>query len=288
MESILRLKEVSKAYKKSDFRLEQISFSVPYGSIVGFVGENGAGKSTTIGCVLNTISRDSGSIEVFGREMQEQDVEIKQRIGVVYDGENFPGNYSAGQLSDIFRGIYEKWDDALFQFYLKEFGLSKGQKIKTYSKGMTMKLAIAAALSHHPDLLILDEATSGLDPSMRDEMLDIFLDFVGTEKRSILFSTHITSDLEKIADYIVLIHKGKILLTEEKDKIVYHYGVMRCGKGQFNAMEENDKIAWRRRDYQIDVLVSDREKILKKYPGTVVDHVSIDELVVLLTKGEKR
>ena len=174
MESILRLKEVSKAYKKSDFRLEQISFSVPYGSIVGFVGENGAGKSTTIGCVLNTISRDSGSIEVFGREMQEQDVEIKQRIGVVYDGENFPGYYSAGQLSDIFRGIYEKWDDALFQFYLKEFGLSKGQKIKTYSKGMTMKLAIAAALSHHPDLLILDEATSGLDPSMRDEMLDIF------------------------------------------------------------------------------------------------------------------
>lgn len=156
MESILRLKEVSKAYKKSDFRLEQISFSVPYGSIVGFVGENGAGKSTTIGCVLNTISRDSGSIEVFGREMQEQDVEIKQRIGVVYDGENFPGYYSAGQLSDIFRGIYEKWDDALFQFYLKEFGLSKGQKIKTYSKGMTMKLAIAAALSHHPDLLILD------------------------------------------------------------------------------------------------------------------------------------
>ena len=288
MESILRLKEVSKAYKKSDFRLEQISFSVPYGSIVGFVGENGAGKSTTIGCVLNTISRDSGSIEVFGREMQEQDVEIKQRIGVVYDGENFPGYYSAGQLSDIFRGIYEKWDDALFQFYLKEFGLSKGQKIKTYSKGMTMKLAIAAALSHHPDLLILDEATSGLDPSMRDEMLDIFLDFVGTEKRSILFSTHITSDLEKIADYIVLIHKGKILLTEEKDKIVYHYGVMRCGKGQFIAMEENDKIAWRRRDYQIDVLVSDREKILKKYPGTVVDHVSIDELVVLLTKGEKR
>ena len=288
MESILRLKEVSKAYKKSDFRLEQISFSVPYGSIVGFVGENGAGKSTTIGCVLNTISRESGSIEVFGREMQEQDVEIKQRIGVVYDGENFPGYYSAGQLSDIFRGIYEKWDDALFQFYLKEFGLSKGQKIKTYSKGMTMKLAIAAALSHHPDLLILDEATSGLDPSMRDEMLDIFLDFVGTEKRSILFSTHITSDLEKIADYIVLIHKGKILLTEEKDKIVYHYGVMRCGKSQFNAMEANDKIAWRRRDYQIDVLVSDREKILKKYPGTVVDHVSIDELVVLLTKGEKR
>lgn len=288
MDSILRLKEVSKAYEKSDFRLEHISFSVPYGSIVGFVGENGAGKSTTIGCVLNTISRDSGSIEVFGREMQEQDVEIKQRIGVVYDGENFPGYYSAEQLSGIFRGTYERWDDVLFSSYLKKFGLRQKQKIKTYSKGMTMKLAIAAALSHHPDLLILDEATSGLDPSMRDEMLDIFLDFVGTENRSILLSTHITSDLEKIADYIVLIHKGKILLKEEKDKIVYHYGVMRCGEGQFDAMEENDKIAWRRRDYQIDVLVSDRERILKKYPGTVVDHVSIDELMVLLTKGEKR
>ena len=122
MDSILRLEDVSKAYKKSDFRLGQISFSVPYGSIVGFVGENGAGKSTTIGCVLNTISRDSGSIEVFGREMQEQDVEIKQRIGVVYDGENFPGYYSAEQLSDIFRGTYERWDDALFSSYLKNLG----------------------------------------------------------------------------------------------------------------------------------------------------------------------
>lgn len=287
MDYALELENVSKTYQKSGFTLEKITFSVPSGSIMGFVGENGAGKSTTIGCILNTLFKDSGTIKLFNREMKDEDVEIREKVGVVYDGDNFPGYFSAEQLGNIMREIYRKWDNNLFEKYLRDFGLNRKQKIKTYSKGMTMKLAIAAALSHHPDLLILDEATSGLDPVMRDEMLDVFLDFVGTENHSILLSSHITSDLEKIADYITFIHNGKIIMTEAKDELVYHYGIMRCSDKQFAALDKADRIAWRKRDYQTDVLVSNRDKAIKKYQNVMIDHATIDEIMLLLIKGER-
>lgn len=287
MDYALELENVSKTYQKSGFTLEKITFSVPSGSIMGFVGENGAGKSTTIGCILNTLFKDSGTIKLFNREMKDEDVEIREKIGVVYDGDNFPGYFSAEQLGNIMREIYRKWDNNLFEKYLRDFGLNRKLKIKTYSKGMTMKLAIAAALSHHPDLLILDEATSGLDPVMRDEMLDVFLDFVGTENHSILLSSHITSDLEKIADYITFIHNGKIIMTEAKDELVYHYGIMRCSDKQFAALDKTDRIAWRKRDYQTDVLVSNRDKAIKKYQNVMIDHATIDEIMLLLIKGER-
>ena len=186
MENILELQDLSKAFPKSDFKLENFSYSLPYGAIGGFVGENGAGKTTTIGCILNTMRRDGGTVKLFGREMTDADTEIREKIGVVYDGDNFPGYWSAKQLSRVMEGIYRQWDNALFQKYLEDFRLPAGQKIKHYSRGMTMKLAVAAALSHHPELLVLDEATSGLDPVMRDEMLDVFLEFVQEENHSIL------------------------------------------------------------------------------------------------------
>ena len=181
MKNILELNRVSKAYQKSGFALDNISFSLPYGSVMGFVGENGAGKTTTIGCILNTLRRDSGTVSIFGKEMLDDDVEIRERIGVVYDGDNFPGYLTVEQLAGIMQGLYRNWDQSLFQKYLKDFHLPAGQKIKNYSRGMTMQLAISAALSHHPQLLILDEATSGLDPVMRDEILDLFLGFVHVE-----------------------------------------------------------------------------------------------------------
>ena len=202
VENILEVQQISKTYKKSNFTLGQISFSLPYGAILGFVGENGAGKTTTIGCILNTVVKDSGTVKLFGREMLDSDTEIREKIGVVYDGDNFPDFFTAKQLSRVMKGLYKQWDDALFQKYLEDFHLPVKQKFKYYSKGMTMKLAIAAALSHHPQLLILDEATSGLDPVMRDEMLDVFLEFVQEEDHSILLSSHITGDLEKVADYL--------------------------------------------------------------------------------------
>lgn len=287
MENILELQNLSKSYAKSDFTLDRISFSLPYGSILGFVGENGAGKTTTIGCILNTIRKDGGTVKLFGKEMSDEDTDIREKIGVVYDGDNFPGFWTAAQLSKVMAGLFKNWDQALFQKYLEDFQLPAKQKIKCYSKGMTMKLAIAAALSHHSELLILDEATSGLDPVMRDDMLDVFLEFVQEENHSILLSSHITSDLEKVADYITFIHRGRIILTAPKDDLVYRYAVMRCRERQFQAVDREDVLAYRKRDTQIDVLVADGREAQRKYKDVVVDHTSVDEIMLLLAKGER-
>ena len=287
MENILELQQICKSFPKSNFILDKLSFSLPYGAILGFVGENGAGKTTTIGCILNTVRKDSGMVKLFGKEMRDTDTDIREKIGVVYDGDNFPGFWSAKQLSQVMEGIYTKWDNALFQKYLENFHLPVKQKIKNYSRGMTMKLAIAVALSHHPQLLILDEATSGLDPIMRDEMLDVFLEFVQEESHSILLSSHITSDLEKVADYITFIHNGKLILTASKNDLVYHYAVMRCRESQFLALDPGDIIAYRKRDFQIDVLVDNGKEAQRKYKDAVVDHVSVDEIMLLLVKGER-
>lgn len=287
MNYALKLNNVTKTYKNSDFSLKKVSFSLPSGSVMGFVGENGAGKTTTIGCILQTLFKDSGTIQILGREMTDANVEIRENIGVVYDGDNFPGYLSAEQLSNIMNGIFKQWDDKLFQNYTNSFHLSKKQKIKTYSKGMTMKLALAVALSHHPKLLILDEATSGLDPVMRDEILDVLLEFVGDEDHSILLSSHITSDLEKIADYITFIHNGKIILTETKDNLIYNYGILRCKEKQVELIEPEDIIVYRKRDYQTDILVSNMSIAERKYPGVIIDHVTIDEIMLMLVKGNE-
>lgn len=287
MENILELQQICKSFPKSNFILDKLSFSLPYGAILGFVGENGAGKTTTIGCILNTVRKDSGMVKLFGKEMRDIDTDIREKIGVVYDGDNFPGFWTAKQLSQVMEGIYTQWDHALFQKYLEDFHLPVKQKIKNYSRGMTMKLAIAVALSHHPQLLILDEATSGLDPIMRDEMLDVFLEFVQEESHSILLSSHITSDLEKVADYITFIHNGKLIMTASKNDLVYNYAVMRCKESQFLALDPGDIIAYRKRDFQIDVLVNNGKEAQRKYKGSVVDHVSVDEIMLLLVKGER-
>ncbi len=287
MEHILELNQVSKSFPKSGFLLDKISFSLPYGAIMGFVGENGAGKTTTIGCMLNTLLKDSGTIRLFGKEMSDRDTDIREKIGVVYDGDNFPGYLTAEQLAKIMSGLYSSWDNTLFLQYLENFHISGKQKIKSYSKGMTMKLAIAAALSHHPQLLILDEATSGLDPVMRDDILDILLDFVQDEKHSILLSSHITSDLEKVADYITFIHNGRLYLTASKNDLMYNFAVMRCKESQFRTLDKSEILAYRKKDYQIDVLVSDKKKMQRKYKDIVIDSVSVDEIMVLLVKGER-
>ena len=267
--------------------LSNLTLDIKAGEYVALVGSSGAGKTTTIGCILNTVAKDSGTIKLFGKEMSDDDTDIREKIGVVYDGENFPGYLNAEELAKIMQGLYKNWDNELFQKYLRDFNLSAKQKIKSYSRGMTMKLAISVALSHHPQLLILDEATSGLDPIMRDEILDVFLEFVQEEDHSILLSSHITSDLEKIADYITFIHNGKLIMTVSKNDLVYNYAVMRCKENQFLALDPADIITYRKRDFQIDVLVSNGKEAQKKYKGVVVDHVSVDEIMLLLVKGER-
>ena len=287
MNSTLILKNVNKKYEKSNFAIKDISFLIPEGSIVGFIGENGAGKSTTMNCILNVIRRDSGTIEIFGREMTDEDIDIRENIGVVYDSNNFPEYLTAKQLADILGRIYSKWDDFCFEQFLRRFGLPESQKIKSYSRGMSMKLAIAVALSHDSKLLILDEATSGLDPIMRDEILDVLLEFVKQENHSILLSSHITSDLEKIADYIVFIHNGEIILNKTKDELIYEYGVIRCSENDFHNILSEDILSSMKKDYQIDVLIKNRKLIEKKYKNLIVDSVSLDEIMLLLVKGER-
>lgn len=287
MENILELEQVTKTFPKSDFKLDKVSFCVPYGSIMGFVGENGAGKTTTIGCILNTMLRDGGTIKLFGRKMQESDTDLREKIGVVYDGNNFPVYLTAKQLSRILQGVYRTWDEMLYRKYLEEFNLPDGKKIKHYSRGMTMKLAISAALAHHPQLLILDEATSGLDPVIRDDILDVLLEFVQKEDHSVLLSSHITSDLEKIADYITFLHEGRVIMTASKNDLAYRYAVMRCKESQFHAVDPKDILAYRKRDFQIDVLVADREKMQQRFRDAVIDRVTVEEIMLLLIKGEK-
>lgn len=282
----LSIDGLTKKYR--DFTLDHVSFSVPCGAIVGLIGENGAGKSTTINSILGIIEKDAGTITILGKEEQEVDNAVRNQIGVVFDGGSFPDTLTAKKLNNIFKSIYTAWDENQYFSLLTKLSLPADKKIKEFSKGMKMKLSIVVALSHHSKLLILDEATSGLDPVVRDDILDMFLDFVQDENNSILVSSHITSDLEKVADYIVFIHKGKIVFCKSKDELIYKYGIIRCGAAQFDALDKHDVIAYRKRDFEWDVLVSDRDMAQKKYPKVLIDPASIDEIMLLYVKGETK
>lgn len=287
MDNILEVAGLVKRYPKSSFALEGVTFSVPCGSIVGFIGENGAGKTTTIKSILGIIAKDGGDVKVFGQELSDSNIQLREDIGVVFDAINFNDTLTAPQLMKVMQGVYRQWDSGRFLELMEQFRLPRDKKIKTFSRGMSMKLAIAVAMSHNSKLLILDEPTSGLDPIMRDEILDIFLDFVGDEAHSILLSSHITSDLEKIADYITFIHKGSTLLTAKKDDLIYNYGVARCRSEQFERMDRQDMVSYRKRDYQIDVLVKDKKAVQRKYKDIIIDNVTIDEIMILLVKGDR-
>lgn len=282
MNDALTISGLKKTYP--DFVLDSISFSVPSGSIVGLIGENGAGKSTTISAALGLVQKESGSVSVLGKE--ELDNEIREQIGVVFDGNNFPENLSPRKISHVMRDIYRSWNDQIFLELLKKFSVPADKSVKQFSKGMKMKLAIAVALSHNSKLLILDEATSGLDPVVRDDILDLLLDFVQDEDHSILLSSHITSDLEKIADYIVFLHEGKVVFSKPKDELVEQYGIIKCGAAQFDALDKSDLIVYRKMDYEWRALVADRDKMQKKYPNALVVPASIDEIMLLYVKGE--
>ena len=287
MTSNLEVQNLCKTYKKSDFSLKDVTFSVPKGAIMGFVGENGAGKSTTINCIYNALIKDSGSVKIFGEEVTEDTIHTRDDIGVVLDTNTFAEYLTPKNIATAMKPIYTNWDDALYKNYLEKFKLPFKKQIQTFSRGMTMKLGLAVALAHRPKLLILDEATGGLDPIVREEVLEIFLDFVQDENHSILLSSHITSDLEKIADYITFIHEGEIVLSELKDDLIYHYGIMRLKSSQFAEMNREDMIAYRKRDHQINVLVADKLAMEKKYRHTVIDDISIEDVMLMIVKGER-
>lgn len=282
MDAILQIENLTKHYP--GFTLDHVSFSVPKGTIMGLIGENGAGKSTTINAILDLVHKDDGAVTFWGQELSASK-RLKEDIGVVFDGINFHETLTPLKIGKIARAAYSQWDDHLYQDYLKRFGLPADKEIKKMSKGMKVKLSIAAALSHRPKLLILDEATSGLDPVMRDDILDVFLEFVQDEDHSIMMSSHITTDLEKVADYITFIHQGKVVFSKTKDELRYHYGIIRCGAATFDQIDKNEILAYRKEDYQWNVLVAEREKAKGKYKNAVVDDAAIDDILLLYVKG---
>ena len=284
MDNILEVRNLTKQY--ADFTLDHVSFSIPKGTIMGLIGENGAGKSTTINAILDLIHKDDGTVTFWGQELSSAK-QLKEDIGVVFDGINFYETLTAAKVGKISQTAYKQWDDRLYREYLNRFQLPTDKEIKTFSKGMKMKLCIAVALSHRPKLLILDEATSGLDPVMRDDILDVFLEFVQDEEHSIMISSHITTDLEKVADTITFIHQGKVLFCKAKDELLYHYGIIRCRAAVFDEIDKSEILAYRKEDYQWNVLVADKEKARRRYKNAVVDDAAIDDILLLYVKGER-
>lgn len=279
-ENNIAVKNLRKSF--DDFTLDNVTFQVPKGRIVGFIGENGAGKSTTINLILNELQRDSGTIEVLGTDTM--DSSVKKKIGVVFDECNFHEFFTAQNMAKIFSGVYSTWDDSLFTSYMKKFNVPFSKPIGSFSKGMKMKLSIICAMAHRPKLLILDEATTGLDPVVRDEILDMFLDFIQDEERSIFFSSHIISDIEKIADYVILIHQGKIVFEEQKDTLIYQYGIIRCEKKQFADIQPEDYIISRETNVSMECLVRDKEAVRRKYKNLVVDNALLEEIMLFYIK----
>ena len=284
MENILEIRSLSKDY--GSFKLDNISFDVPRGSIMGLIGENGAGKTTIIKLILNLIKKDSGEIRIFGEEASEK--VLKDRIGVVLDESSFYESFSPQDIEKVMANIYDRWDSEAYRSYIEKFGLPEKKRVKEFSRGMKMRLALSVALSHNAELLILDEAMSGLDPVARNDIMDVFFEFIQNEKCSILISSHITGDLEKISDYITFIHKGGLLLTESKDELMGEYGIIRCGSEDFVRIEKSDIVAALKSAFNHSILVKDKEKIRKKYPGLAIDTADLEDIMLFYVRGEKQ
>ena len=286
MKNAIEIRNLVKNYGDK-FTLGEINLDIPSGIIIGLIGENGAGKTTLIKSILNIIRSDKGNIKIFEKEVKKNECEIKENIGVVLDNMFFPELLMPKDINSIMKDVYKNWDEQLFNKYLSEFKLKNNQSIKSMSKGMRKKLEIATALSHHPKLLILDEPTSGLDPVVRNEVLDIFLDFIQDEEHTILLSTHITSDLEHIADKIIFINQGKVVLDQSRDDLLDNYGILKCDVDKFDTISKDDIIAYKKNKYDYEILINDINKIKKKYKDFIVDKITLEELMVLMIKGEK-
>ena len=278
----IAIKGLTKRYK--DFALEDLTLNLPYGCVLGLVGENGAGKSTTIRLIMDAVGRDAGTVEVLGADNQGPDfLRVKEDVGVVLDETFFPEVLTAVQVGKIMADTYKNWDQGAYEGWLQRLELPQ-KKLKDYSRGMTMKLGIAAALSHHPRLLLLDEATGGLDPMVREELLEVFADFAAEEGHAVLLSSHIVSDLERICDYIAFLHKGRLVLCEEKDLLLDKYGILKCSKEQLANIPEEAIHGRRVGTYGVEALV-EREFMPR---DAVVDRASLEDIILYMVKGEQK
>lgn len=270
------LRGIQKQYP--NFTLGPLDLTVPAGSIVGLVGENGAGKTTTLKLLTGVNRPTAGQITLLGGS--PADVAIRARVGVVFEDAYFYESLTAAQIGRSMAGIFgARWQPAVFAGYLDRFGLSAHQKLREYSRGMRMKLSLATALSHAPELLVLDEPTAGLDPVVRGEILDLFLDFIQDENHSILMSSHITSDLEQVADSIAYLHKGRLLFQENKDELLEEFGLLRCAPADLDRLPAGTAIHTERRAFGCETLVRGRDAVRAALPGAVCDPAGIDDIM---------
>lgn len=293
MNDLLSIQNLTKHYDK--FALAGVNLNVPAGSVVGFIGSNGAGKTTTIKSILGLIVPDGGQVALFGEQITgapaSRLAELKQHVGVVFDTCSFPEELTIDTVGKLMAACYRTWDANAYGAYLAEFELPHTKTVKELSRGMGMKLSLACALSHHPDLLILDEATAGLDPIAREEALDLLRTYMGDEGHGILMSSHITSDLEKIADYIVCIDEGSIVFSVEKDTITDLAGIAQCRASEFANIADSGfftpgTLHYERSSYGTSVLAPDRFAFSEQFPSVVVERASIDAYMSLMLKGE--
>lgn len=279
MDNILEIKNVSKKFK--DFKLNDISFNLKSGYIMGFIGPNGAGKSTTIKLIMNLLKRDSGDIKVFGKDNIKHEVEIKERIGFVYDEVNFYEYLKIKEVKNIVAPFYKQWDDNKFKTLCSDFGLNEKKKIKELSKGMKMKFSLALALSHNADFIIMDEPTSGLDPVSRREVLGLFQDIIQDENKSILFSTHITSDLERIADYITFINKGKIIFSDSKDEVLDKHILIKGNRELLNNENRRLLLGIEENSFGFTGLMNNKEKALNTFgDDVIIEKPTLEDIMV--------
>ena len=279
----IEIKGLTKRYK--DFALEGLDLTLPMGCVLGLVGANGAGKSTTIRLIMDAMERDGGTVEVLGVDNQSQEFQkVKEEVGVVLDETCVPEFITARQLGKIMADTYRNWEQDTYERWLDKFQLPGNKKFKEYSRGMTMKLGIAAALSHRARLLLLDEATSGLDPMVREELLEVFADFAAQDGHAVLISSHIVSDLEKICDYVAFLEKGQLVLCEEKDVLLDRYGILKCGREDLNRVDPAALHGVRLGQYGAEALV-DRDRAPR---DMVVDRATLEDIILHLAKEEEQ
>ncbi|MHA7966655.1 ABC transporter ATP-binding protein [Paenibacillus sp. CAU 1782] len=285
MEPILEIKGLSKKY--NGFELKPFDLRLERGSIMGFIGPNGAGKSTTIRAIMNLVRKDGGQIKVFGMDHIRHEQEIKNKIGIVFDEGHFYEDLSLRETMKFISKYYTQWDSGQFEHFAKQFQLPLKKKIKELSKGMKMKFSLAIALSHHAELLIMDEPTSGLDPLVRSELLDILMAVMQDEQKAILLSTHITSDLDKIADYITLLHNGSLLFTKPKDALADRYGVVKGDLRQLPLLQELC-IGVKKNSYGFEALVDDRARVKRELGDAVlIEKPNLEEIMLFYTRREQ-
>ena len=285
MDSILEVKNIEKTYPNNGFKLNKIKFNVPKGSIVGIIGENGSGKTTTLNLILGLKSKDGGSAKIFGREFHIDDVDTKEKIGVSFDEIYLPSNLNAKEISNIYKSIYNGWDEKYFFSNLSNFGIDNGKKIGDYSKGMQKMLSIVIAMSHSPELLILDEPTSSLDPVKRSEVLEKFQDYIENGERSIVFSSHITTDIEHICDHVVFINKGNLIFASPTIELLYENCIVRCTSESFNKLNKSNMIAYLQKNNQVVVLLKSRDDLDKSIDNIIIENPTLEEIMNIYSKG---